>query len=186
MELVKDGRVLGEKDEEAIKDAFVDGVKKASKGENRVLIGSYRGFEVYALRHLRVSDAEGFRLALKGSGEQEFQPENLIYSFDDKISISGWFQRLGNFLDKGLEQAFQTYKGNVEKEIAEVATVQAALGQGFPQQGELMLTRENHAAVMRELKRMQDEPGYVSVWEPRTSLDVERAPILVSQSMRCC
>jgi len=76
------------------------------------------------------------------------------YSFDDKISISGWFQRLDNFLDKGLEQAFQTYKGNVEREITEQATVHAALGQDFQQKDELALTRENHAGVMRELKRM--------------------------------
>jgi hypothetical protein len=49
-------------------------------------------------------------------------------------------------------------------------TVQAALGQEFQQKDELTLTRENHAAVMRELKRMQDEPGYVSAWEPKTVL----------------
>jgi hypothetical protein len=168
IELVAGGRVLGEKDETAIKAAFVDGVKSAGK-EKRALIGSYRGFEVYALRHLRVSDAEGFRFALKGSGDQEFQPDNLIYSYDDKVSISGWFQRLDNFLDKGLEQAFQTYKDNIEREIAELATVQAALGQDFPQKDELTLTRENYAAVMRELKRMQDEPDYVSTWEPKTT-----------------
>jgi hypothetical protein len=158
---MSNGRVLGEKDETAIKAAFVGGVKSAGK-EKRALIGSYRGFEVYALRHLRVSDAEGFRFALKGIGEQEFQPDNLIYSYDDKVSISGWFQRLNNFLDKGLEQAFQTYKGNIEREIAELATVQAALGQEFQQKDELALTRDNHAAVMRELKRMQDEPYMAS------------------------
>jgi hypothetical protein len=169
IELAAGGRVLGEKDETAIKAAFVDGVKNAAK-EKRALVGSYRGFEVYALRHLSLSDADGFRFALKGNGEQEFQPDNLIYSNDDKVSISGWFQRLDNFLDKGLEREFQTYKGNVEREIAELATVQAALGQEFQQKDELTLTRDNHAAVMRELKRMQDEPGYVSAWEPKTSL----------------
>jgi hypothetical protein len=158
IELVAGGRVLGEKDETAIKAAFVDGVKSAGK-EKRVLIGSYRGFEVYALRHLRISDAEGFRFALKGSGEQDFLPDNLIYSYDDKVSISGWFQRLDNFLDKGLAQAFETYKSNAERELAELETVQAALGQDFQQKDDLALTRENHAAVMRELKRMQDEPG---------------------------
>jgi hypothetical protein len=56
-------------------------------------------------------------------GDQEFQPDNLIYSYDDKVSISGWFQRLDNFLDKGLEQTFQTYNGNIEREIEELATV---------------------------------------------------------------
>jgi N12 class adenine-specific DNA methylase len=168
VELVTDERALGEKDEASIKTAFVNGVKSAGK-ENRALIGSYRGFEVYALRHLR-SGAEGFRFALKGRGDQEFQPENLIYSYDDTVSISGWFQRMDNFLDKGLEQAFQTHKGKIEREIAELATVQAALGQDFAQKDELDLTRENHAAVMRELQRMQNEPGYISTWNPKESL----------------
>jgi hypothetical protein len=151
----------------------VTAVKKTHK-ESRVPVGSYRGFEVHALRHLRLSDAEGFRFALKGDGEKEFAPENLIYAFDDTISISGWFQRMDNFLDKGLDQSFQTYKGNVEQEIAELATVKSALGQEFGQKDELALTRENHAAVMRELKRMQDEPGYVSAWEPKTALPDSR------------
>ena len=177
------GRVLTEKDEAAIKDAFVSGVKAAAK-EKRVLVGSYRGFEVYAMRHLRAMDAEGFRFAVKSSRDQEFQPENLIYSFDDNISISGWFQRLDNFLDKGLEQAFQAHKANVEREIAELATVHAALGQDFAQKDELALTRENHSAVMRELKRMQDEPGYLSTWEPKTTLDMEQAAPAAGMRMR--
>ena len=96
-----------------------------------------------------------------------FQPDNLIYGFEEKFSLSGMFQRLDNFLEKGLEQAFQTYQTNVRQEMAELDTVKAALGHEFPQQGELALVRENHSAVMRELKRMQDEPGYVSEWEPK-------------------
>jgi hypothetical protein len=88
-----------------VKSAFVDGVRSAGKGK-RALIGSYRGFEVCALRHLSLSDAEGFLFALKGNGDQKFQPDNLVYSHGDKVSSSGWFQRLDNFLDKGLERAF--------------------------------------------------------------------------------
>ena len=38
------------------------------------------------------------------------------------------------------------------------------------------LVRENHGAVMRELKRMQDEPGYVSEWEPKK--EMFHAPLL--------
>jgi hypothetical protein len=183
IELVVGGRVLGEKDDKAIQEAFITAAKKTRK-ENRVPVGSYRGFEVYALRHLRILDGEGYRFALKGGGEKEFQPDNLIYSFDDTVSLSGWFQRMDNFLDKGLEQAFQVYKGNVEREIAELATVKSALGQKFAQKGELDLTRENHAAVMRELKRMQDEPGYVSAWEPKTALDVEPAVPVAGMRLR--
>ena len=173
IELFANGKILGEKDEAAIKEAFIGAVKSAQKGEKRALVGLYRGFEVYALRHLRVSDAEGYRFALKGSGDQEFQPDNLIYNFDDNISLSGWFQRLDNFLEKGLEQGFFNIKANIQREIAEMATVQAALGQDFSQKDELTLTRENHDAVMRELRRMQDEPNYVSAWEPKTALAVE-------------
>ena len=138
------------------------------------LVGSYRGFEVYALRSMQTASGDGFRFALKGVGEQEFQPDNLIYDFaDDKISLSGFFQRLDNFLDKGLSQAFQTYQTNVRREIAEIDTVNAALGQEFPQKEELALVRENHGAVMRELQRMQNEPDYVSSWEPKTALAEE-------------
>jgi len=178
IELTVNGRVLGVKDEKAIKTAFLDGVKSAQKGEERALVGSYRGFEVYALRHWRftgMANVEGFRFALKGVGNQEFRPDNLTYSYDDTLSMSGWFQRLDNFLDKGLELDFMNTKANIKREIAEMATVQAALGQNFPQKDELTLTRENHDAVMRELRRMQDEPNYVSAWEPKTTLDVAQA-----------
>jgi len=184
IELLAGGRVLGEKDEAAIKEAFIGAVKSTQKGEKRALVGLYRGFEVYALRHLRVSDAEGYRFALKGTGNQEFQPDNLIYSFDDNISLSGWFQRLDNFLEKGLEQGFTNIKANIEREIAEMATVQAALGQDFSQKDELTLTRENHDAVMRELRRMQDEPDYVSAWEPKAALTVEPSASALAMRMR--
>jgi len=110
IELTVNGRVLGVKDEKAIKTAFLDGVKSAQKGEERALVGSYRGFEVYALRHWRftgMANVEGFRFALKGVGNQEFRPDNLTYAYDDTLSMSGWFQRLDNFLDKGLEQGLR-------------------------------------------------------------------------------
>ena len=91
---------------------------------------------------------------------------------------------MDNFLDTGLEKAFQNFKANVEREITELTTVQNALGQDFSQKDELAVTRENHAAAMRELKRMQDEPGYVSAWEPKTALDVEQAT--PDPAMRMC
>ena len=131
------------------------------------VLGKYRGFEVSMRRTAQAPGGDGFRLTLKGMNEQEFQPENLVYGFDEKFSLSGMFQRLDNFLEKGLEQSFQNYQTSARQEMAEMNTVKAALGQEFPQQGELALVRENYSAVMRELKRMQDEPGYVSAWEPK-------------------
>ena len=131
-------------------------------------LGKYRGFEVAMLRSSLGAGGDGFRLALKGMGDQEFQPDNLVYDFDEKFSLSGMFQRIDNFLEKGINELYQTYQHNVRQEIAEMETVKKALGQDFPQKDELTLVRENHSAVMRELKRMQDEPGYVSEWRPKT------------------
>lgn len=168
LEWLKDGKLLTEKHSEQIQNILREGVKEITR-ESRAkpTLGKYRGFEVSMLRSSQAPGGDGFRLALKGMGEQEFQPDNLIYGFEEKFSLSGMFQRLDNFLEKGLEQAFQTYQTNVRQEMAELDTVKAALGHEFPQQGELALVRENHSAVMRELKRMQDEPGYVSEWEPK-------------------
>ena len=61
----------------------------------------------------------------------------------------------------------------MRREIAEIDTDNAALGQEFPQKEEIALVRQNHGAVMRELQRMQNEPGYVSSWEPKASLSEE-------------
>ena len=38
---------------------------------------------------------------------------------------------------------------------------------------ELELTRENHAAVIRELQHMQDDPEYVSEWQPKKLEKIE-------------
>jgi len=171
LEWLKDGKVLTEKHSEQIQNVLRDGVKEITReAKKKPTLGKYRGFEVSMLRSAQAPGGDGFRLVLKGMGDQEFQPENLVYGFDEKFSLSGMFQRLDNFLDKGIEQAFQTYQGNVRQEMAELDTVKAALGQEFPQKDELALVRENHGAVMRELKRMQDEPGYVSEWEPKVEL----------------
>ncbi|MDR2821021.1 MAG: DEAD/DEAH box helicase family protein [Desulfovibrio sp.] len=179
-EIVVDGRTI--RDDEAIKESLRTCVNEVMKfSSKKAAFGSYRGFEIAVLRSMR---DDGFRFMLKGSGDQEFQPDNLVYSFDEKFSLSGFFQRLDNFLDKGLEQAFETYKTNVSRELAELETVKAALGQEFPQKDELALTRENHGAVMRELQRMQNEPGYVSSWEPKAELHqtVSQSPDAASTS----
>ncbi len=92
----------------------------------------------------------------------------------DKLSLSGLFQRVDNFLGKGLDESIEKQRERTRQERAERETVTAALGKAFPLQEELALTRENHNAVMRELQRMQDDPNYVSTWTPKTSLTDEQ------------
>ena len=94
------------------------------------------------------------------------------------------FQRIDNFLAKGLDEAVEAQRENARRDTAELDTVRAALGKEFPQKDELALVRENHGAIIRELQRMQDDAGYVSEWEPKTSLE-EPIPRSVSQLMRC-
>lgn len=176
VELRADGETFTAKDSEKIKDRLLEGVKEVTRDSSaKVLFGSYRGFEVYVERAtMRMSGKDGFQLALLGAGKQEFRPGNLFYDFEEKFSLAGLFQRMDNFLAKGLDEAMEAQRENSRQEHAELETVKAALGKEFPQQEELALARENHGAVIRELQRMQDDSSYVSTWTPKTSLADEQ------------
>lgn len=176
MELRADGKTFTAKDSEKIKDRLHEGVKEVTRDSSaKVLFGSYRGFEVYVERAtMRMSGKDGFQLALLGAGKQEFRPGNLFYDFEEKFSLAGLFQRMDNFLAKGPDEAVEAQRENARQEHAELETVKAALGKEFPQQEELVLARENHGAVIRELQRMQDDASYVSTWTPKTSLADEQ------------
>ncbi len=174
VELRADGKTFTAKDSEKIKDRLLDGVKAVTSNSSvKVLFGSYRGFEVYVERAATRSGKDGFQLSLLGAGEREFRPENLFYDFEEKFSLGGLFQRIDNFLAKGLDEAVEAQRENARQERAELETVNAALGKDFPQQEELALARENHGAVIRELQRMQDDTSYVSTWTPKTTLAEE-------------
>lgn len=176
VELTADGKTLTAKDSEKIKDRLLEGVKEVSRDSSaKFPFGSYRGFEVSVERAAtRMSGKDGFQLSLRGAGEREFRPGNLFYDFEEKFSLAGLFQRMDNFLARGLDEAVETQRENARQEKAELETVKAALGKEFPQQEELALARENHSAVIRELQRMQDDSSYVSTWTPKTSLTDEQ------------
>ncbi len=177
VELVHEGKILGDRESDKIRDILVGGIKEVTRNSGaKVLFGKYRGFELTIIRSMGFASQDGFRLVLQGAGGQQFQPDNLRYSFDDKLSLSGLFQRVDNFLGKGLDESIEKQRERTRQEKAEMETVTAALGKEFPQQEELTLTRENHNAVMRELKRMQDDANYVSTWTPKTSL-TDKQPI---------
>lgn len=176
VELRADGKTFTAKDSEKIKDRLLEGVKEVTRDSSaKFPFGFYRGFEVSVERAAtRMSGKDGFQLSLRGSGEREFRPGNLFYDFAEKFSLAGLFQRMDNFLAKGLDEAVETQRENARQEKAELETVKAALGKEFPQQEELALARENHSAVIRELQRVQDDSSYVSTWTPKTSLTDEQ------------
>lgn len=173
VELLYDGNILTGKDSKKIQGILVGGIKEVTRTSSaEVLFGTYRGFEMTIVRASGFG-SDGFRIILQGAGDQRFQPDNLRYGFDDQLSLSGLFQRVDNFLARGLDEAVEAQRENARQELAELETVKAALGKEFPQQAELALARENHGAVIRELQRMQDDTNYVSTWTPKTALAVE-------------
>lgn len=173
--LTVDGKTFTARDSDKIRDRLLDGIKEVTRDSSaKFLFGSYRGFEVFVERSRRIGGRDGFQLSLQGAGEREFRPGNLFYDFEENLSLSGLFQRIDNFLAKGLDESITMQRENARQEKAELETVNSALGQDFPQQEELTLARENHSAVIRELQRMQDDSSYVSTWTPKTSLTDEQ------------
>ena len=175
VELTVDGKTFTARDSDKIRDRLLDGIKEVTRDSSaKFLFGSYRGFEVFVERSRRAGGKDGFQLSLLGAEEREFRPGNLFYDFEENLSLSGLFQRIDNFLAKGLDESITTQRENARQEKAELETVKSALGQEFPQQEELALARENHNSVIRELQRMQDDASYVSTWTPKTSLTDEQ------------
>ena len=175
VELTVDGKTFTARDSDKIRDRLLDGIKEVTRDSSaKVLFGSYRGFEVFVERSRRAGGKDGFQLSLLGAEEREFRPGNLFYDFEENLSLAGLFQRIDNFLAKGLDESITTQRENARQEKAELETVRAALGKEFPQQEELVLARENHNSVIRELQRMQDDASYVSTWTPKTSLTDEQ------------
>lgn len=179
IELRTDEGLLTDKDGDKMKDLLLGCVKDVTRNVGaKALFGSYRGFAMHIVRYTQpIGGRDGFRIVVSGPGEQEFRPDNLIYTFDDKLSLSGLFLRMDNFLGKGLDESMEKFREKCRQEKAELATVQDALGKEFPQKAELALARENNSAVIRELQRMQDDAGYVSQWTPKTLLGEEKSEI---------
>lgn len=175
-ELFVDGRPLDAKDDKkALQERFktqINQLPLAILGKG-FPVGTYRGFEIEVLKQR--SDDKVFLFTLKGAGAVHY-PSNLRYVFGEPFSLSGFFQRVDNFLDKRLDQIWEEAQTLAQQEFAERATVEARIGERFPQADELELVRRNHDAVIRELKRMQDDKEYVSEWVPMTleELRVER------------
>ena len=167
-ELFVDGRPLDAKDDKkAIQERFKTQINQLPLGilGKGFPVGTYRGFEIEVLKQR--SDNKEFLFTLKGAGAMRY-PANLRYVFGEPFSLSGFFQRVDNFLDKRLDQVWEEAQTLAQRELAERATVEAQIGEGFPQADELELVRRNHDAVMRELKHMQDDKEYVSGWVPMT------------------
>lgn len=148
IELRTDEELLTDKDGDKMKDLLLGCVKEVTRNVGaKALFGFYRGFAMHIVRSQPFGGKDGFRIVVSGPGKQEFRPDNLIYTFDDKLSLSSLFLRMDNFLGKGLDESMEKFGEKCRQEKAELATVQDALGKEFPQKAELALARENNNAA---------------------------------------
>nr|WP_318290171.1 DEAD/DEAH box helicase family protein [Paraburkholderia sp. BL8N3] len=149
-------------------ESVLSGMQRAIEGRAKsvsdkptvVNIGKYRGFVVTA-----AADSRHIQFALKGA--EVYTPGNLRYSVEDKFSVTGFIQRMDNVLED-IEDKVYWEKDQAERDRAELAKVKEQLGKPFAQQRELELLRKNNADVMVEIRKMQDDPEYISTWEPAT------------------
>jgi hypothetical protein len=149
-------------------ESVLSGMQRAIEGRAKHLgdkaqvvhIGEFRGFKVTA-----TADARHVQFALKGS--RVYVPGNLVYSREDKFSVTGFIQRMDNALN-GIESDIAYTIENNQAERIELEKVRQELTKPFAQLAELELLRKNNADVMTELRKMQDDPAYVSAWEPAT------------------
>lgn len=156
-------------------ESVLSGMQRAIEGRAKhisekpdvVNIGKYRGFAVTA-----TADNRHIQFALKGA--ERYVAGNLRYSVEDKFSVTGFIQRMDNVLNV-IEEDITYQKEQAETDRAELVKVKEQLGKPFTQQRELELMRKNNADVMVELRKMQDDPEYVSTWQPAT---IESVPAL--------
>ncbi|CAG9260920.1 Helicase domain protein [Burkholderia diffusa] len=168
-------RVYGEKEREAMLDDVMSALKKAISlralpriggsvaRPDEVPVGRYRGFEVRV--YARNNEIQ---FTLKGS--DTYEPENLSYQADGRFSITGFVNRIDNFLSR-FEEWRSDAERTREKEQQEYEKALAEKGKPFPQQARLDALRHDVRDVMTELKLMQADDTYVSTWAPSSHTD---------------
>lgn len=168
-EIVVNGQRVTAENSSVLAAAIKAGVQETQAlFTSKPTIGVYRGFEV-KMQNAPCNGEKGFKFVLSMPDGGEYSPQNLTYKEKDTFSLSGFFTRLDNFLEKGLDEEFQTEKAIFENEKKELAAVQQSLRTAkFEQMDELEVARHNHNAVLRELNYMSDDKDYVSKFKPLT------------------
>ncbi len=174
LELYTKDRMLTADNIKDLQNLFVSCANQAINSRNKKIdFGNYRGFDV-TVRYCPTIAKEGYRFFLENEQGIEFSSSNLSYAHDDKISISGFFQRVDNFLEKEFDIRLTQARNIHAREKAELPSAEQALNKPFAQADELKLVRDNHNSVLLELKRIQEDTAYVSEWKPKSLEDLKR------------
>lgn len=121
-------------------------------------VGEYRGFQikVHCVRN---------EIMFSLKGEREYQPNNLYYMKDDKFSLSGFLQRIDNYLES-FEQDISTAQARLARDQVELLRAKEQLSKPFKEMTQLEQLRKDNSEVLIELKKMQKDESYVSSWRP--------------------
>lgn len=167
-EITVDGKKVTGENAQVLAVAIKEGIKETQMlFTAKPKIGVYRGFDVF-MQNAPCNGEKGFKFVLSMPEGGEYSPKNLAYTEKDELSLSGFFTRLNNFLDKGLDEEFQKEKSIFENEKRELKELKSQRGAVFEQADELEVAKHNHNAVLRELNYMRDCKDYVPKFKPLT------------------
>ncbi len=124
----------------------------------KIAVGEYRGFKVnvHCVRN---------EIMFSLKGEHEYQPNNLAYKKDDKFSVSGFLQRLDNYVDS-FERQISDVHAKLARDQAELEKAKEQLSRPFKDMSKLERLRKDNSEILIELKKMQKDESYVSTWKP--------------------
>lgn len=157
---VIEGRIYGEANRKELLNEIGNALKMAERTVNvPVRIGNYRGFGVSVKR---TATQRQFILAGKAGS---YLPDTLSYGLQDSFSITGFLQRIDNFMSK-FENFIKDSEIQKEKAAAELIVAKENLGKPFPQELLLKTLRQDNIEVIRELTLTRKNPKYKSAWQP--------------------
>ncbi|KPX92227.1 hypothetical protein [Pseudomonas meliae] len=99
-EFSANGKSYRDADKERLAAVFATAMKRAVERRSEdtfqraelVPVGKYRGFDVQV-------SCERQKIHFTVTGQDSYEPDNLVYRVDDKFSISGFISRMDNFLE---------------------------------------------------------------------------------------
>lgn len=157
-----------------IKDRLRHAVDRlANDLKGPVKIGRYRGMDIFVQASANASGiytdlwldrADGAELTLKDL--------ELRYTARDTFSTTGLFTRLDNMLNDANLSVVKTHE-QIARLKQDMVIVRESLDGDYPQKSYLDALRQDAIDVMAELKKMQDDEDYRSVWAP-SSEGIER------------
>lgn len=162
---VMNGKIYGESHRQQLANELLSAIKKADLNPTQVFpIGKYRGFDISLQSK---SGQRLFRVSGVDTGKSFYQPSNLTYTYQDNFSITGFVQKLDNFMNK-FEDFITHAKLKNEKALQEYKIGKENLGKSFNREPLLKALRQDHIEVLRELNLTRKNPKYKSKWKPRS------------------